>query len=86
MPKDIYAGVPQDSVLSPTFYSIYINDAPQTPGVFLGLFADYICIYMIERKDGSVLRKLQRDLSVIEMCERWNIKINEDSLRPSIFL
>jgi hypothetical protein len=38
-PRDIQTGVPQASVLSSTFNSIYINDIPQTPGVFLGLFA-----------------------------------------------
>jgi hypothetical protein len=32
-PKDIQAGVPQDSVLSPTLYSLFVNDTPQTPGV-----------------------------------------------------
>jgi hypothetical protein len=52
------------------------NDTPQTPGVYLGLFADDTCIYAKGRKEGYVLRKLQRGLSSIETCERWNIKIN----------
>jgi hypothetical protein len=62
-PRDIHAGVPQDSVLSPTLYSLYINDCPQTPSVYLGLFVDDTCIYATDRKEGYVLRKLQRDLS-----------------------
>jgi hypothetical protein len=45
-PRDIQAGVPQVSVLSPTLYNLFINDTPQTPGVYLGLFADETCIYM----------------------------------------
>jgi hypothetical protein len=61
--KDIEARVPQGSVLSPTLYSLYINDTPQTPGVYLGLFADDTCIYTTDRKEGYVLRKLQRGLS-----------------------
>jgi hypothetical protein len=40
----VQAGAPQDFVLSPTLYSIYtyiyINDTPQTFGVYLGPFAD----------------------------------------------
>jgi hypothetical protein len=58
-PRDIQAGVPQSSVLSPTLYSLYINDAPQTPGVYLGLFADDTCIYATDREEGYALRKLQ---------------------------
>jgi hypothetical protein len=38
-PREMQAGLPQDSVLSLTLY-VYINDAPQTSGVYLALFAD----------------------------------------------
>jgi hypothetical protein len=57
-PNDIKAWVLQCSVLSPTLYSLYINDTPQTPGVCLGLFADdtYIYIYVTVRKERHDLR------------------------------
>jgi hypothetical protein len=44
-PREIKAGVPQGSVLSPPLYSLSINDAAQSPGVYLALFADDTCIY-----------------------------------------
>jgi hypothetical protein len=47
-PREMQAGVPQGSVLSPTLYNIYINDTPQTPGVYLALFADDTCLYATE--------------------------------------
>jgi hypothetical protein len=91
-PKDIQAEVSQDSILSPTLYSIYIyiyiyiNDTAQTPGVCLGLFADDTCIYVTDRNEGSVLRNLQRSLSAIETwCERWNTKLNEDKTQAFCF-
>jgi hypothetical protein len=71
-PRDILvqAGVPQGSVLSPTLYSIHINEIPQKPG----LLADDTCMYATDRKEVYVLRKLQRGLNAIEMwCDRWNI-------------
>jgi hypothetical protein len=81
------AGVPQGSVLSPTLYNIYVNDnPPQTPDVNLALFGDDTCLYATERKEGYVLRKLQRGLDAIETwCERWNIKINEDKTQAIYF-
>jgi hypothetical protein len=81
-PRNIQAGEPQGSVLAPTLYNLYINDTPQTPGVYLALFADDTYIYKTDRKEAYVFRKLQRCLASMESCcERWNIKINDDSLQ-----
>jgi hypothetical protein len=55
------AGVPQGSILSPTLYNLYINDTPQTHSVHLALFVDNTCLYVTERKEGYVLRKIQHD-------------------------
>jgi hypothetical protein len=61
-PRDIQAG----AVLSPILYSLYINDTFQTPGVYLAFFADNTYIYATDRKEGCILRKLQRGLTAIE--------------------
>jgi hypothetical protein len=63
--RETEAGVPQGSVLTPTMYSLYINDTPQTPGVQLTLFADDTYMYATERKEGYVLIKLQRGLTAM---------------------
>jgi hypothetical protein len=55
-PSEMRSEVPQGSVLSPTLYYIYINHAPQTPCV-------YIYLYATDRKEGFVVRKLQRGVS-----------------------
>jgi hypothetical protein len=82
MPRDIQAGVTQSYVMSPTFYSLYINDKPQTPGIYLGIFADDTCIHATDRIEDYVLRKLQRGFNAIETwCECCGIKF-----RPSTFL
>jgi hypothetical protein len=81
-PRYMQAGVPQGSVLSPTLYNLYINDTPHISSVNLALFADDTCLYATDRKEGYVLRKIQRGLdSMAAWCERWNIKINEDKTR-----
>jgi hypothetical protein len=59
---------------------------PQTPGVNLGLFADDTCLYATDRKEGYVLRKIQRGLNCMaEWCERWNIKVTEENTRAIYF-
>jgi hypothetical protein len=84
--REIQAGVPQGSVLSFTLYNIYINDTLQTPGVYLALFADDTCLYSTERKEGYVLRNLQRGLDAIETwCEHWNIKVSEEKAQAIYF-
>jgi hypothetical protein len=50
--------VPQCSVLSPTLFNMYINDGPQTNGVYLARFAEDTCLYATDRKEGFVVRNL----------------------------
>jgi hypothetical protein len=44
-------------------YSMYINNGPQTPSVYLALFVDDNCVYARELKGGYPLKKLQRGLN-----------------------
>jgi hypothetical protein len=47
-PSEMRGGTPQRSVLYPTLYNMYINDTPQTPGVYLALCTDDTCLYAAE--------------------------------------
>jgi hypothetical protein len=87
-PRVTQAGVPQGSVLSPTLFNMhtYINDAARKHSLLLALFADDTSLYATDRKEGFVVRKLPRRLSLLATwCERWNIKINEDKTRGIYF-
>jgi hypothetical protein len=81
-PREMQAGVLQGFILSPTLYSMYINDVPKQLLFFLSLFADDTCLYATDRKGGFLFRELQRGLSSMEKwCERCNMKINEYETR-----
>jgi hypothetical protein len=76
-PREMQAGVPQGSVLSPALFNFYINDAPQKHGVHLALFADDTCLFATDCKEG---------LSSVETwCECWNIKINGHKTQGTYF-
>jgi retron-type reverse transcriptase len=65
-PREIQAGVPQGSVLSPTLCILYINDAAQSPGIHLALFAGDTCMYTTDSKESYFFRKLQRGLTSMQ--------------------
>jgi hypothetical protein len=53
----------------------------------LALFADDTCLYATDRKEGYVLRNIQRGLdSMAAWCKCWNIKINQDKTRAIYFV
>jgi hypothetical protein len=80
------AGGPQVSVLSPTLYNLCRNDTPQTSRENLALFADDTCLYAADRKEGYVLRKIQRGVNCMAAwCELWNINVNEETIRAIYF-
>jgi hypothetical protein len=45
--------------------------------VCISLFADDTCLYATDRREGYIVRKLQRGPdSMVAWLEGWNIKIN----------
>jgi hypothetical protein len=85
-PSAMQAGVQHGSVLSPTFFNMYINEGPQSHGIHLALFADDTYLYVTDRKESFVVRKHQSGLSSMETWfVHWNIKINVDKTRGIFF-
>jgi hypothetical protein len=72
--------------MAPTLYSLYINNTPQTPGVYLAHFANDTCIPTTDCKEVYVLRKLQCGFTSMALwSEQWKIKINEDKTQAIYF-
>jgi hypothetical protein len=80
------AGLPQVSVLPLLCTTCIQMMHSNTPGVYLALFADDTFLYATDRKQGLIVRKLQRGLSSMEIWSgHWNIKTNEDKTQGIYF-
>lgn len=75
--RGIEAGVPQGSLLSPTLFSIYINDMPRAPHVMMGVYADDTALIAQSWHGLQACKYLQVALNSYESwCEDWRVKIN----------
>ncbi|CAI6364321.1 unnamed protein product [Macrosiphum euphorbiae] len=76
-PRNIKAGVPQGSCLSPLLFSIYINDIPTNPGIKINLFADDTMFFYSSMSKKFAMEKIQSQLNrSLSWLERWRISIN----------
>jgi hypothetical protein len=62
-PREMRARVPQGFVPFLTLHILYINNTLITWGIYLSAFADATCTHVMDRREGYVLRKLQRGLN-----------------------
>lgn len=75
--KEIQAGVPQGSILSPHFYNIYTSDIPQINETLLATFADDTNILSSTPTPENTSLQLQTHLNSIESwLQRWRLKVN----------
>ena len=79
-------GVPQDSVLSPTLFSIYINDIQKIipKGVNAALYADDLAIWTTEENIETAKVRLQITLDNPKMWTHdWIMKVNAEKKKPT---
>ena len=84
----LHSGVPQGSVISPTFFNILINDMFHglPNGVHHSLFADDGAIWTEARNIAEAMTKMQRAIDAIETwSNRWGLEISTSKTKVLIF-
>ena len=80
----VSSGAPQDSVLGPILFLVYINDLPDQVKSRIRLFADDTAIYLAISSEGESVT-LQNDLHILEIWEkRWDMSFNPQNARSYI--
>lgn len=81
-----HAGVPQGSILAPTLYSIYTNDAPKYLFTNYATFADDTCIYAINHNRKYAIVSINKHLKLLSnYFHKWKIAINVDKTKTILF-
>ncbi|GFX77465.1 probable RNA-directed DNA polymerase from transposon X-element [Trichonephila clavipes] len=84
--RNIAAGTPQGSILSPALYNIFTSDFPITPSVSVCLFADDAAILCNSTTADQAVRTSQSYLSQLETwLIKWRIAINTEKTNALIF-
>ncbi|XP_052744245.1 probable RNA-directed DNA polymerase from transposon BS [Bicyclus anynana] len=86
-PRQIRAGVPQGSVLSPLLYSLFTSDIPTDhPGVHVAQFADDTALYATAVNRVHIRARLQKAVNIIGKWFRlWRIEVNPEKSAAVLF-
>jgi hypothetical protein len=87
--RKITCGVPQGAVLSPTLFSIYINDIPcmfDKNKAFSLLFADDLVTSFIYKKNGNMEPKVNKYLKLLELwLNKWRLSMQSRKCNFMVF-
>ena len=80
---NVYAGVPQGSVLGPTLFILYINDIFSiVQGVYMTMYADDCVVYYANNRLQSVVNMLERNLEYINnWCISNRLRMNSSKTK-----
>ncbi|KAJ4427459.1 hypothetical protein ANN_25104 [Periplaneta americana] len=82
----IEAGIPQESVLRPTLYSIYVQDLPKKPECLHMLYADDTVLYTRHYNIIFTCQQMQAALDLLtQWSTKWRIKINGTKSQAVVF-
>ena len=83
--KNILAGLPQDSVLGPLLFLVYINDLPNGIESICKIFADHTALFSKVKDATFSNTKLNNDLNKIsKWAFQWKIFLNPDPSKQAI--
>ena len=84
--KQIPAGVPQGSVLSPLLYNLYISDFKIAAGNDVAFYADDSAFISHGKVSNAIVKRMQKTLvSASKYFTKWKIKINEEKSQAILF-
>lgn len=84
--RQIKAGVPQGSLLSPILFNLFTADIPVPESNNIASYADDVMIYTTSRSPRLIRSRLNNALKIIvEWYEKWKIKINCKKTQAILF-
>lgn len=84
--RDIPAGVPQGSVLSPLLYSLFISDFKKPMNCEVAFYADDTGLMASAKHSNTIISKLHNGLkSCNKFLKKWKIQLNAAKTQAVIF-